>query len=160
MYSTIVTNHPTVIRHANPQPKGIGVNPDTAKAFALSGEATELAENMKKGIYSVPVRLESDANGQDNLEAPNFIESKENLRNKIENQFTLKEKDPQKFLADSFSKDADLLLHNLENKRDKAERISVRKNTIILFFSLNFPYNLLYYLIFSYGRKEKISKRC
>lgn len=129
MYSTIVMNHPTVIRHATPQPKGIGAHPDAAKAFALSDEAAALAERRRKGSYSVPVKLESSRTEDDSLEVPNFIQSKETLlnKNKNNNKFGIKEQEPQKFLQDNFHKDADMLLHNLENKRDKAERISVRK---------------------------------
>lgn len=128
MYSTIVMNHPTVIRHANPQPSGLGVHPEAAKAFALSDEATALAERAKKGKYSVPVKIESTRNeADDSLEVPNFIQSKERLLNgKENNKSEFKETEPQKFIQDSFHKDADMLLHNLENKRDKAERISVR----------------------------------
>jgi hypothetical protein len=74
MYSTIFAGHPTVIKHPTPQPMGLGVNPDTAKAFALSEEATKLAEKMKKGSYSVPVKLESDGEN-----APTFVQSKEKL---------------------------------------------------------------------------------
>merc|ERR1712151_536619 len=108
------------IRHANPQPSGLGVHPEAAKAIALT-------ERAKKGKYSVPVKIESTRNeADDSLEVPNFIQSKERLLNgeeKIKSQF--KETEPQKFIQDSFKKDADMLLHNLENKRDKAERISV-----------------------------------
>lgn len=128
MYSTIVMGHPTVIRHPVPQPKGIGAHPDTAAAFALSDEATKLAEKMKKGSYSVPVKLESSKGENDSLEAPNFIQSKETLLNSKnkKNYFSLKEREPQKFLQDSFSKDANMLLDNLTNKKDKAERIATR----------------------------------
>jgi len=130
MYSTIVMGHPTVIRHPTPQPKGIGAHPDTAKAFALSDEATKLAETMKKGSYSVPVKIQSSGNGEnDSLEVPNFIQSKETLLNgnNNRNNLSLSEREPQKFLQDSFSKDANMLLDNLENKKDKAERIAARK---------------------------------
>lgn len=131
MYSTIVMGHPTVIRHPVPQPNGLGAHPDTAKAFALSDEATKLAERMKKGSYSVPVKLEAEkGNGEnDSLEVPNFIQHKETLLNgkNHKSHFSLKEREPQKFLKDSFSKDANMLLDNLENKKDKAERIAARK---------------------------------
>jgi hypothetical protein len=122
MYSTIVTGHPTIIRHSIPQPKGVGVNPDTAKAFALTEEATKLAEKMKKGSYSVPVKIESYTNnGNDNgsLEVPNFIQSKETLLNEKKN-----ENEPRRFLLDNFTNDANMLLNNLENKNDKNEKIS------------------------------------
>ena len=128
MYSTIVTGHPTIIRHSTPQPKGIGAHPDAAKAFALSDEVNVMAEKMKKGSYSVPVRLERSQGDNDHLETPNFIQSKENLLNnmRMKNNFTIKENEPQKFLKDNFNKDVNLLLDNLENKKDKSERISVR----------------------------------
>lgn len=142
MYSTIVMGHPTVIRHPVPQPKGLGVHGDTAAAFALADEATRLAEQAKKGQYSVPVKLQSDKGENDSLEAPNFIQSKEKLLNNKKNNFFTKEREPKKFLQDSFSKDANLLLDNLENKKDKAERIAVRNNLIISIIN--------YYLLFCY----------
>ena len=129
MYSTIVTGHPTVIRHATPQPQGLGVNNNTAKAFALSDEATKLAEQMKKGSYSVPVKLEFAVGENDSLEVPNFIQSKETLLKngkKNRNNSAAREVEPKKFLKDNFNKDAKLLLDNLENKKDKAERIAAR----------------------------------
>lgn len=124
MYSTIFSGHPTVIKHPTPQPKGIGVNNGTAAAFALSDEATKLADQMKKGIYSVPVRLESnrEEGEKDNVEHPSFVQSKENKM--AEENFGTTDKNPQKFLKDSFSKDVNLMLDNLENKKDKAERIA------------------------------------
>lgn len=131
MYSTIVSSHPTIIRHPTPQPSGIGANPDAAKAFALSQEAAKLAERAKKGIYEVPIKMDSSqriGDSDDSLEIPNFIQSKETLMKKgkkMNTEFT--EIEPQKFFKDNFSKDADMLLHNLENKTDKAERIAACK---------------------------------
>jgi hypothetical protein len=131
MYSTIVSSHPTIIRHPTPQPSGLGTHPDTAKAFALSQEAAKLAERAKKGIYEVPIKMDTSnsfGDSDDSLEIPNFIQSKETLMKnakKINNEFT--ETEPQKFFKDNFSKDADMLLHNLENKADKAERIAACK---------------------------------
>jgi len=127
MYSTIFAAHPTVIKHPTPQPRGLGVNNDTAKAFALSDEASRLAEKMPKGSYSTPVRLESDANGGEN--SPTFVQSKERIlkeqkENKNHENTTFKEPNQQKFLKDSFNKDVNLFMDNLENKKDKAERIS------------------------------------
>ena len=133
MYSTIVQGHPTVIRHPAPQPMGVGVSNDTAKAFALSDEATKLAEQMKKGSYSVPVKLESQASENESLEVPNFIQSKETLmKNGKKNRNNFAAVEPKKFLKDSFNKDAKLLLDNLENKKDKAERIATRNTLICL----------------------------
>jgi hypothetical protein len=124
MYSTIFAAHPTVIKHPTPQPQGLGVNSDAAKAFALSDEATKLAEKMKKGSYSVPVHLESDG-----VDAPSFVQSKEKIlkefnENKAGGQASFSEPNQQKFLKDSFNKDVTLFMDNLENKKDKAERIA------------------------------------
>ena len=122
MYSTIFAAHPTAIKHPTPQPQGLGVNSDAAKAFALSDEATKLAEKMKKGSYSVPVRLESDG-----VDAPSFVQSKERLlkeSNENKRQASFSEPNQQKFLKDSFNKDVTLFMDNLENKKDKAERIA------------------------------------
>lgn len=133
MYSTIFAAHPTVIKHPTPQPKSLGVNPETAKAFALSGEASALAEKMAKGSYSVPVKLESAREGSEeekgNFESPNFVQNKEILKNEREKLLkeNMESKNPQKFLKTSFDKDVDMLLSNLENKKDKAERIETRK---------------------------------
>jgi len=118
MYSTIFAAHPTVIKHPTPQPMGLGVSNDHAKAFALSDEATKLA----KGSYSTPVRLESDGNGGENT--PTFVQSKEHLLSDSKEQATFKEPNQQKFLKDNFNKDVNLFMDNLENKKDKAERIA------------------------------------
>lgn len=122
MYSTVVHGHPTIIRHQIPQPKGVGVNSDAAKAFALSDEAMRLAELQRKGSYSVPVKIENSSEENDLLEVPNFIQGRE----KVLNNSILKEDDPMKFFKDNFSKDVTLLLGDLDNKKDKAERITVR----------------------------------
>jgi hypothetical protein len=142
MYSTIFSGHKTVIKHPTPQPKGLGVNSDTAKAFALSDEATRLAENMKKGIYSVPVRLQSnqDKGSTDGLESPNFVQSKEHMltdaQEKLENSF--KVENQQEFIKNHFNKDMTVFMDNLENKKDKAERIAACNNYFLIFFlSLN-----------------------
>lgn len=119
MYSTIFAAHPTAIKHPTPQPQGLGVNSDAAKAFALSDEATKLAEKMKKGSYSVPVRLESDG-----VDAPSFVQSKERLLKEANEKSSFIEHNQQKFLKDSFNKDMTLFMDNLENKKDKAERIA------------------------------------
>ena len=116
MYSTIFAAHPTVIKHPTPQPMGLGVNPATGKAFALSDEATKLA----KGSYSTPVRLESD-NGEN---SPTFVQSKERLLKEANEKSSFIEHNQQKFLKDSFNKDMTLFMDNLENKKDKAERIA------------------------------------
>lgn len=129
MYSTIVSSHPTIIRHPTPQPTGLGTHPDSAKAFALSDEAAKLAEKAKKGIYEVPIKMEKSKTDEinDALEIPNFIQSKETLMKSRKNHNEFKEIDPPKFFKDNFSKDADMLLHNLENKKDKADRIAACK---------------------------------
>ena len=104
---------------------------------------------MKKGSYSVPVRLEGTKGDNDKLETPSFIHSKETLLNNMteKNYFTIKENDPQKFLSDNFNKDVNLLLDNLENKKDKTERISVRnyksKYNNYKFYYLNLFYQSL-----------------
>lgn len=132
MYSTIFAAHPTVIKHPTPQPKGLGVNPETAKAFALSDEATALAERMKNGSYSVPVKLESRENSEDkdgSFESPNFVQNREILKNEKERLaagISSEEKNPEKFLREKFKGDVNILLSNLENKKDKEERIATR----------------------------------
>jgi hypothetical protein len=121
MYSTIFAAHPTVIKHPTPQPMGLGVNPATGKAFALSDEATKLAAKMPKGSYSTPVRLESDK-GEN---SPTFVQSKERiLSEEKEKNSSFSEPNQQKFLKDSFNKDVTIFMDNLENKKDKAERIA------------------------------------
>ncbi len=131
MYSTIVTGHPTIIRHSIPQPKTIGVNSDAARAFSLSDEATKLAEKMEKGSYSVPVKFESSPplNENDSFEIPNFFQSKESLlnNNNNNNNNSNKENDPQRFILNNFTNDANMLLNNLENKNNKSEKITSRK---------------------------------
>ena len=128
MYSTVITGHPTVIRHPTPQPKGIGAHPDTAKAFALSDEVNVMAEKMKKGSYSVPVKYQATKGNNDSMEVPTFMQSKESKLKDLSfnNNFSVKENEPQKFLKDNFNHDVNLLLDNLENKKDKSERITVR----------------------------------
>ena len=136
MYSTIFAAHPTVIKHPTPQPRSLGVNGDTAKAFALSDEATALAERMKKGSYSVPVKLESSRGESEEdkgtFESPNFVQNKEILKSEREKELnkSQEEKNPEIFLKSRFGQDVNVLLENLENKKDKAERISTRKNNI------------------------------
>lgn len=126
MYSTIFSGHPTVIKHPTPQPTNLGVHPDSAKAFALSEEGTRLAEKLKKGSYAVPVSLHSDKNSD-----ISFVQSKENKLRKesekeLENSKNL-EVGQSSYLKDNFNKDVNLFLDNLENKKDKTEKIQVCK---------------------------------
>lgn len=141
MYSTIFSNHPTVIKHPTPQPVGLGVHPDAAKAFALTNEATNLAEHLKKGSYAVPVVLHTEKNSD-----INFVQSKENILKKERENNQFKEVDQSVFLKDNMNKDVNLFMDNLENKKDKTERIRVCKN--------NYLDNFL-----SVRRKEKIRER-
>ena len=76
---------------------------------------------MKKGIYSVPVRLQSnqDKGSTDGLESPNFVQSKEHMltdaQEKLENSF--KVENQQEFIKNHFNKDMTVFMDNLENKK-------------------------------------------
>merc|ERR1712151_479718 len=80
MYSTVINSHPTIIKHQTPQPKGIGVHPAAAAAFAVDPNQTAAMEKIPNGAYSIPVQMNaaSDA-GKDGYETPNFLHKKETV---------------------------------------------------------------------------------
>ncbi len=135
MYSTVIDRHPTVIRHQIPQPTSVAVHPEAAKAFAIHpneiSEEAKLAEKMKGGAYSIPIKIEAGANPDPSLssyETPNFIHKKENVMKT--NEVVSDDKiiiDPETFLKNNFNDDINRFVAQMENTKDKSERINACK---------------------------------
>jgi hypothetical protein len=126
MYSTVITRHPTVIKHQTPQPKGVGVHPAAAGAFAADSQpALEEKKNIPQGAYSIPVQVNSSADSlKDGFEIPNFIHTGEKkVQESEENLSGVTNMDPAVFLKNSMEKDLGEFLAQFDNSKDKAERI-------------------------------------
>ena len=133
MYSTVITNHPTVIRHQSPQPTGVGVHFAAAAGFAAdSAEALKAA--IPHGAYSIPVQVNTSADSlKEGYEIPNFIHTGERKIQESEANMNVSNMDPAAFLKNSMEKDIGEFLAQFDNTKDKSERIATCK---ILFFLL------------------------
>lgn len=130
MYSTVVSRHPTVIKHPIPQPMNIGVNHNTARQFAVDPAQTladARADNLK-GAYSIPVQIRSGAIKDPTLsgyETPSFISKKEEkIKSSTEELAVV---DPAQYLKVSMEKDIGTFLAQFDTAKDKAERIQACK---------------------------------
>merc|ERR1711957_625504 len=101
MYSTVINSHTTAIKHETPQPRGLGVHPAAAGAFAVDPAQT-LAMHEKEinqvpsGAYSIPVQMNAATHVGDGFETPNFMHKKEKSQNlKKINQECILEVNPQ-----------------------------------------------------------------
>lgn len=132
MYSTVITSHPTVIRHQTPQPKGVGVHPVAAGAFAADSQiALAEKEKIPQGAYSIPVQVNSSADAlKDGYEIPNFIHTGEKKVQESEENLNVVSSpiDPAVFLKNSMEKDLGEFLAQFDNSKDKAERIASCKD--------------------------------
>jgi len=133
MYSTVITKHPTVIRHQTPQPVSIGVHEETTRAMAIDPSQTLAdATNKMNGAYSIPIQMTNGAikdatmNG---YETPNFISKKEKIKESTEDMNS-SNVDPAIFLKKNMEKDIGTFLAKFDNTKDKEERI----RTCIFFF--------------------------
>jgi len=128
MYSSVITKHPTAIKHQIPQPVTIGVHADTARAMAIDPAQTlaDAKKNLANGAYSVPIKINSDSIRDPTLsgyETPNFISKgekkiKENSQEELSSIL-----DPAIFLKSNMEKDIQQFLAQFDNSKDKAERI-------------------------------------
>jgi hypothetical protein len=81
-----------------------------------------MKENIPIGAYSIPVKINSDNNNsnKEGYETPSFINKKERkIKNKNENE----NNDISIFLKASIEKDINVFTAQLDNKKDKHERI-------------------------------------
>ena len=138
MYSTVITSHTTAIKHEQPHPRGLGVHPAAAGAFAVDPAQT-LAMHEKEinqvpsGAYSIPVQMNAATHVGDGFETPNFIHKKERkVSESEENQSGMQtgseSSDPAVFLKDNMQKDISDFTAQFDNTKDKAERIATSKN--------------------------------
>ena len=138
MYSTVINSHTTAIKHELPQPRGLGVHPAAAGAFAVDPAQT-LAMHEKEinqvpsGAYSIPVQMNAATHVGDGFETPNFIHKKERkVSESEENQSGMQtgseSSDPAVFLKDNMQKDISDFTAQFDNTKDKAERIATSKN--------------------------------
>lgn len=131
MYSTVISGRPTVIKHQTPQPKGVGVHPVAAGAFALNSSQV-LAENknLSNGSYSIPVQISSSGEKY-GYETPNFIHTGERKVEEKETEANGSEaisQDPAVFLKQNMMRDISDFTANFDTTKDKAERISACKS--------------------------------
>lgn len=128
MYSTVITKHPTVIKHQVPQPTTVGVHENTARAMSIDPSQTleDARNNLAKGAYSIPVKISNGAIKDPTLsgyETPNFISKGEKkIQESSEEQFSANI-DPAIFLKKNMEKDIGQFLSQFENSKDKTERI-------------------------------------
>ncbi len=130
MYSTVIDNHPTVIRHQVPQPTTVGMQTDAAKAFAINADplSEKRAQSLAKGAYSIPVKIGSGATNDATLsgyETPNFIHKKESVLNAnadMQNGFVL---NPEVYLKSKFQEDLGNIVAHLDKAKMKDEKIAV-----------------------------------
>ena len=157
MYSTVITSHPTVIKHEVPQPMGIGVHPAAAGAFAVdSAQTLAEKERIPNGAYSIPVQINasSDSN-KDGYETPNFMHKKERKIQESEesqSQTEASSQDPAIFLKSSMEKDINDFTAQFDNTKDKAERIAackILKKINHYKFEKVYFILILYYFLFS-----------
>ena len=127
MYSTVINNHSTVIRHPFPQPTNVGVSSEVARAFAA--QQTDEPFQQKNGAYSIPVKISQGAIKDATLsgyETPNFIHKGER---KVEEtvQEGLSNSDPSTFLKSNMEKDITQFVSQFDNAKDKNERLQACK---------------------------------
>jgi len=130
MYSTVINSHTTAIKHETPQPRGLGVHPAAAGAFAVDPAQT-LAMHEKEinqvpsGAYSIPVQMNAATHVGDGFETPNFMHKKERKIQESEGMQTGSESsDPAVFLQQNMQKDISDFTAQFDNTKDKAERIA------------------------------------
>jgi hypothetical protein len=137
MYSTVINSHTTAIKHETPQPRGLGVHPAAAGAFAVDPAQTlamheaENAPKVSAGAYSIPVQMNAASHNGDGFETPNFMHKKEKVVESEGNQTESQSSDPAVFLKSSMEKDISEFTAQFDNTKDKAERISTCKNIIL-----------------------------
>ena len=160
MYSTVINSHTTAIKHETPQPRGLGVHPAAAGAFAVDPAQTLAmhegeVQKVSAGAYSIPVQMNAASHNGDGFETPNFMHKKERKVEESEGMQTGSEStDPKVFLRNSMEKDISEFTAQFDNTKDKAERIATCKNIILyslkycLIFFLSFL-NFFYLLSFS-----------
>lgn len=127
MYSTVITKHPTVIRHQIPQPVNIGVHEDTTRAMAVDPSETldDDKRKMANGAYSIPIKISNGAIKDPTLsgyETPNFISKGEKKLQESSGE-QLENVDPAIFLKKNMEKDIGQFLAQFDNSKDKTERI-------------------------------------
>ena len=133
MYSTVINSHTTAIKHETPQPKGLGVHPAAAGAFAVDPAQT-LAMHEKEipaGSYSTPVKMNANSNNGEGYETPNFMHKKERKiteSEESESESEASNTDPAVFLKSNMQKDISEFTAQFDNTKDKAERIATCKN--------------------------------
>jgi hypothetical protein len=132
MYSTVINSHTTAIKHETPQPRGLGVHPAAAGAFAVDPAQT-LAMHEKEipvGSYSTPVKMGANSNNGEGYETPNFMHKKETVKESegTENESEASNADPAVFLKSNIQKDITDFTAQFDNTKDKAERIATCKN--------------------------------
>ena len=134
MYSTVINSHATAIRHATPQPKGLGVHPATAGAFSVDSAQTRSVPN---GSYSTPVQYNEGKNegAMNGFETPSFMHKKERKIQESESnqegnqsEASNNNMDPAVFLKTNMEKDISDFTAQFDNTKDKAERIAACKN--------------------------------
>jgi len=132
MYSTVINSHATAIRHTTPQPKGLGVHPAAAGAFAVdSAQTLADKQHIPNGSYSTPVQYNEGNNGgaMKGYESPSFIHKKERkMEESNGNESEFSNMDPAVFLKSNMERDISDFTAQFDNTKDKAERIAACKN--------------------------------
>lgn len=139
MYSTVVSRHPTVIRHQTPQPTNIGVSYPSARSFAADPSQTlnDIKTAMAEGVYSIPVQISNGAIKDPTLsgyETPNFIAKKEKTITSSTEE--LSGIDPAQYLKLSMEKDIGTFIAQFDNAQDKKARVEARKIQFFLNFCI------------------------
>lgn len=127
MYSTVITQYPTVIKHQIPQPTLVAVHENTARAMAIDPSQTleDAKNNLAKGAYSIPVKISNGVIKDPTLsgyETPNFISKGEKIQESSKEQLSANI-DPAIFLKTNMEKDIGQFLAQFDNSKDKTERI-------------------------------------
>jgi len=138
IYSTIIINHPTVIKHQIPQPTTIEVHEENARAMSLDSSITFTGTNkwLPEGAYSIPVKIDSELNKDLNLKVyvgSNFIYKEEKIKENSQKQLS-SNLDPDVFLKINIEKDIKEFTDQFNNKKDTVERI----NSCIYLYDWNF----------------------